>query len=284
VVVALQARDGTRNAASLCTDIVRSYPGVRAFIMSGIAGGIPSPRSALQRIQLGDIVVATKGIVDYDHVRTVDGADTLRQSVTGISAALLRADHELEAKSLAGQEPWRALLEDAETRAEIFRRPPGHTDPMRQRAADVTSHEPERQDGPHIHRGAIGSADRLLRDATLRDALASRYGIAAVEMEGSGIAVGADLHERSWFVVRGVADYCDNVKNDAWHPYAALASAVYVRALLAECHPFASVPVRPAAKTEGLHAIVDGLLSLQPGFTSWGWFRPASTSPAAKTP
>jgi hypothetical protein len=57
-------------------------------------------------------------------------------------------------------------------------------------------------------------------------------------MESSGLEVAADLHGRRWFVVRGVADHCDNAsKNDIWHRYASLAAASYVRALLAECRP-----------------------------------------------
>jgi hypothetical protein len=58
-------------------------------------------------------------------------------------------------------------------------------------------------------------------------------------MEASGVAVGADLHSTHWFVVRGVVDYCDDNKNQLWHPYASLAAAAYVRALLEQCRSFA---------------------------------------------
>ena len=34
------------------------------------------------------------------------------------------------------------------------------------------------------------------------------------------------------FFLRGICDYCDANKNDLWQPYAALAAAAYVRALL----------------------------------------------------
>jgi nucleoside phosphorylase len=279
VVVALQTDDGTRNAAAICAHMARSFPGMGTFIMCGIAGGFPAPGDPQRHVRLGDVVVATKGIVDYDHVRTVDGVDTLRRPVEGLSKALLRADHELEMLQLDGEEPWRAPLARAIAHAQRFRRPGAQTD--RLVTADGPVEHPDRRASghplgwPRVHRAAVGSADRLLRDAARRDALASRYNIRAVEMEGSGIAVGADLDDRRWFMVRGVADYCDDrTKNDAWHPYAAVAAAAYVRALLARTHPARErgsdpAPVasrEPARRTEAADRfgdIVDAVLSLR---------------------
>src|SRR5262249_52882952 len=83
-----------------------------------------------------------------------------------------------------------------------------------------------------IHYGAIGSSDQLVRDELWRNELARRYYIRAVEMEASGIAAGATLRGASWFVVRGIADYCDLQKNNRWHAYASFVAAAYMRALL----------------------------------------------------
>ncbi|MEN3613727.1 hypothetical protein AAH979_29780 [Plantactinospora sp. ZYX-F-223] len=272
VVTAVQTEDGTRNAAAICADMARSFPGLGTFVMCGIAGGVPAPHQPDRHVRLGDIVVATKGVVDYDHVWTVDGTDTLRRSVQQPSKALLRADRELEMKELTGELPWGALLDTAQARAAWFRRPAEETDPLA-RQEPVESRPGTRAEwpvgSPRVHRAAVGSADRLLRDAARRDALAGRHQIRAVEMEGSGVAVAADLHERQWFMVRGVADYCDNrTKNDVWHPYAALGAAAYVRALLAETAPFGSEDGRPAGpaanglQPNGLQVIVDALLSV----------------------
>src|SRR5262249_43780784 len=267
VVVALQAQDGTLDAASICANMARSFPELRVFVMSGIAGGIPAPQEPSRHVRLGDIVVAAKGVIDYGHVRTVDGVDALRRPVDGPSKALLRADLELQMKELSGEEPWRDMLREVEAKAERFRRPPDDTD-LLVIAGRLAHHPSLGQSGhevgwPRVHRGAVASANRLLRDAAKRDALASQYDdVRAVEMEGSGIAIGADLHGREWFMVRGIADYCDNLtKTDVWRRYAALAAATYVRALLAECQPFSETAGRPAAAA-GLPAIVDALLSL----------------------
>ncbi|GAA3731535.1 hypothetical protein GCM10022225_11760 [Plantactinospora mayteni] len=267
VVTAVQAEDGTRNAAAICADMARSFPGLGTFVMCGIAGGVPALHQPDRDVRLGDIVVATKGVVDYDHVWTVDGSDTLRRSVQQPSKALIRADRELEMRELTGELPWAALLGTAQGRTAGFRRPAEETDPLRPQESVESRPDirPEWPVGsPRVHRGAVGSADRLLRDAARRDALAGRHRIRAVEMEGSGVAVAADLHERQWFMVRGVADYCDNrTKNDVWHPYAALAAAAYVRALLAEAAPFGPDDRRPAGPAaNGLQTVVDALLSV----------------------
>src|SRR5262249_4475507 len=173
VVVATQVQDGTRNAAAICTNMARSFPSLRCIVMSGIAAGVPAPRAPERHVRLGDIVSATGGVVDYDHVRPVDGTDRGGRRREGLSKALLRADRGVETNELAGNRPWLELIDG--TRRPVppdFARPPGATG------------------WPRVHRGAIGSADRLLRDARKRDEIAARYGGRAVEMEGSGIAVG----------------------------------------------------------------------------------------------
>ena len=266
-VVALQTREGTRGAASTCTDMLRSFPGIRVFIMCGIAGGIPAPHDPQRDVRLGDVVVATDGVVDFGHVRRVDGAESLRRSAFGISAALLRADRELQVLELGGDEPWRAHLDAAAASNDRFRRPSAEADPLHTETASL------RIDGsgsvsaasrrPRVWRGAVGSSDVLLRDVVFRDRLAMQYKVIAVEMEGAGIAAAAEMHDRHWFDVRGVSDYCDNrTKNDAWHHYAALAAAAYVRGLLAACPPLGGSESTPRSPGTGLQAIVDALLEL----------------------
>ena len=54
----------------------------------------------------------------------------------------------------------------------------------------------------------------------------------AVEMEGSGIADAAWVAGQHYLVIRGICDYCDDKKNDAWQGYAAVAAAAYARVVI----------------------------------------------------
>ena len=87
-------------------------------------------------------------------------------------------------------------------------------------------------DQPRVFLGTIGSADRVLKNPILRDALRDKYGVKAIEMEGSGVADATWQLERGYLVVRGICDYCDSKKNDVWQEYAAAVAAAYARGLL----------------------------------------------------
>ena len=244
VVVTIMSRDSTRNAAAVCTDLIRSFPSVRCVIMAGIAGGIPSRKSPGRHVRLGDIVVATKGIVDYRHVVQLDGRAIPRRDVDDMSQELCRAANELAAKNFEGVRPLDTLLNvRGNPKMKNFARPPESTDILYIRG-ERAEHPARKLSGHHrgkpkVHHGAIGSADMLLRDEVLRDQIARDYGVVAVEMEGSGIAVGSAIHGKQWFMVRGISDYCENAgKSDEWQAYASLAAAAYVRALLEACDPF----------------------------------------------
>lgn len=219
VVATVLPHDGNRSAAVVATDVLRSFPTIRCLIFSGIAGGVPGAGPSGESIRLGDVLVAVDGIVDYDHTWTVDGQEQPRRHLQGLSADMLRAVQALRA---AHQDP------GVPVKRELDR----VKDPRFARPAQSAANP-----GPSVHFGAIGCAERVLRDAARRDQLAREYGIKGVEMEASGLAVGASLRGVPWFVVRGVADYCDNLKDDTWRDYASLTAAAFVAVLLGHCRP-----------------------------------------------
>ncbi|MEU8080302.1 hypothetical protein AB0B31_33205 [Catellatospora citrea] len=257
VALTMLAHDGTRSAAAACTNLLATFPSIRCVLMLGIAGGIPRADDPRRRLRLGDIVVATEGLVDYGHVRAVDGANVLRRNIDNPSAALLAADRVLHAGEPDGQRPWEAWLGSGPALPARFARPPEGTDPLAGLPQQPADDAQRRDRFPRVHRGRVGSADVLLRDAVMRDRLAETHGICAVEMEGAGIAAAAALRSVSWFMVRGIVDYCDGTKDDAWHPYAALAAAAYTRALLAQCDPPAetAVAAAPEAALDHRHVL-----------------------------
>lgn len=258
VALVQMPEDNTRNAAATCTELLRTFQGIRCVLMVGIAGGVPAPRQPVRHVRLGDVVVAIGGIVDYGHVRQVDGADVVRRSVDGMCVDLVRAVNLLRQGEIEGRpSTWGRLAPEPDLPLANFTRPPDHTDrlvisgePMQHPDPALTGHRPG---WPKAHYGPIGSGDVLMRDARRRDELAERYGILAVEMEGSGIAAGARLRGVQWFMVRGISDYCDEEKNDRWQRYASLMAASYTRTVLSLCRPF---PSWPAAPRSGVLALV----------------------------
>ncbi len=222
VVTTVLPHDGNRSAAAVVTDVLRSFPTIRCVIFCGIAGGCPCSPWLKTDLKLGDVLVAVDGVVDYDHTYLVDGKESLRRNLQGISADMLRAVQELRA---AYPDPSLSLRQELDRVA----------DPRFAMPSPIDGHG--RLDGPKVHFGAIGSADRLLRDVSRRDQLARSHGILGVEMEASGLAVGASLRGVPWFVVRGVADYSSSLKNDVWHEYASLTSAAFLAVLLRHCRP-----------------------------------------------
>jgi nucleoside phosphorylase len=90
----------------------------------------------------------------------------------------------------------------------------------------------ERNDQPVVHNGGIGTADTLQKNPNARDELRDNYRVKAIEMEAGGMQNAAWAHDRSIMVVRGICDYCDSFKNDAWQNYAAAAAAAFTKALI----------------------------------------------------
>lgn len=80
---------------------------------------------------------------------------------------------------------------------------------------------------PAIHYGIIASANQVVKDARVRDDLRDQFGALCVEMEAAGL-----MNHFPCLVIRGVCDYADSHKNDAWHPYAAMTAAAYAKEFL----------------------------------------------------
>jgi nucleoside phosphorylase len=247
VILLLSADVGTHAAADACGSLVAAFPSVNAIVMAGIAAGVPQPRYPDRHVRLGDVVVATSGIVDYRHVVQGVQGDELRQPFPRPSALLSRADRMLEVDEYAGKRPWEKGLE-LSGRDDLlgFRRPADETDVLRDHldAERVIPHPARRLSGhrrglPKVHRGRIGSADVSMRSPEERDVLAARYGLLAFEMEGAGIGNGSFLNGLGWFMVRGISDYGDGYASTQWRRYASVVAAAYVRSLFETTAPTA---------------------------------------------
>lgn len=242
VVVTMLGETGTNAAADGCANLVRSFGSVDCVLMVGIAAGVPNSARPREHVRLGDIVVATWGVVDYDHVVETPDGTSLRQSHPRPSPLLGHAAKLLQADERMGRRPWNEHLATAVAALPEFARPDPDTDVLYGADDRVLAHPDlalsgHRPGEPKVHHGRIGSADRSLRNQRGRDDLAGRHQLRAVEMEGTGVGKSAFAGGREWFVVRGVSDYADRQLTMGWRDYAALVAAAYTRALLGVVPP-----------------------------------------------
>ena len=245
VVLTLLTETGTNWAATAVANMLRSFESVDQVLMVGIAAGVPAPQDPHRHVRLGDIVVATWGIVDYDHVVDRPCGVTLRQGFPQPSALLAHRVKGLAAGALQGRRPWEDELATLLRRLPDFARPGPATDRLYRRhgAKERQVRHPDpaisghRPGMPKVHEGRIGSANRSLRNAARRDELAREFDLRAIEMEGSGIGSSAFASGRDWLVIRGISDYGDQRLGRLWRPYASAVAAAYTRALLRRCPP-----------------------------------------------
>jgi nucleoside phosphorylase len=248
IVLTQTGATGTSAAADAATNLTRSFPTVRCLIMTGIAAGVPNPHEPQRHVRLGDIVLATWGIVDYEHVVIRDGFDVeLRETFPRPWHYLCRLADRLEADEEAGHRPWEQWLDTSHNPALTgYSRPPDDADQLTSHPTGANCRHPRRSASGHrpgwpkVHQGRIGSANISLRDGRVRDQLANQHNLRAFEMEGAGVGASAFLNDRHWFMIRGISDYADNTYDTRWRKYAALAAAAYLRTLLEASQPMTS--------------------------------------------
>src|SRR5216683_442444 len=244
VVLTMLGETGNDAAANACASLVRSFGSVGYVLMVGIAAGVPDPRRPDRHVRLGDVVVASWGIAEYDSVTDEAGGPVSRRTFPSPSSMLGRHAKMLEANELEGRRPWEEWLVYATGAFPMFGRPPAGSDvlyasddaeqPVPHPDAALSGHRPG---WPKVHYGVIGSGDRSLRSARKRDELAAAHDVLAIEMEGKGIGNTGFSVGVEWLVIRGISDYGDHRASRVWRGYASLAAAAYTRALLAECPP-----------------------------------------------
>ncbi|KAM0364012.1 hypothetical protein ACHAO7_010147 [Fusarium culmorum] len=251
---------GISSAACVARDLLHSFSNVRIGLMVGIGGGAPSKRND---IRLGDIVVgATRGVkgsvIHYDYGKAIQNQPLhmtgfMNQAPPILRAAVsgLHSHYEVNGHTI------KETIEKAFTKKPRLRKkykmPSYDNDRLYQsnithpvdlegtcaehcgNNESVLITRPRRtaeDDDPAIHYGLIASADKLMKDATIRDSLARDHGFFCFEMEAAGL-----MNHFPCLVIRGICDYADTHKNDQWQGYAAMVAAAYAKDLLLHIVP-----------------------------------------------
>jgi nucleoside phosphorylase len=283
VVVAclLKGKYGLTPAASVAKDMLRSFPSIRFGMMVGIGGGAPSLK---HDIRLGDVVVSspvgrTGGVIYYEFGKTIQNQKFERTGALDAPPLMLLtalnvigARHERKGHRIA--ESVIRMVERNPRLRKKYQRPPPETDRLYNSSFihPDPNHACEKvcgantaqliqrnkrtadEDDPSVYYGLIASADRLMKDAQVRDTLARDEGVLCFEMEAAGL-----IDHFPCVVIRGICDYSDTHKNDMWQGYAAAVAAAYAKELL---------DVIPAAELSSIHDTV---------LTAHSYANPAST-------
>jgi nucleoside phosphorylase len=247
VLVTQLGESGNSRSATAVANVARSFDTVRCIVLTGIGSGVPRPAEPWRHVRLGDVVVASRGLVDLDSVDQHEDGPHGRPGPTHPPELLLESVTALRADAELGLRPWEDWLGRVTMALVQYWRPDPTSDVLHDADGGIVAHPPA-ADGwpagmPMVHHGLVGSSDQRIRSARVRDALTSgRAGrdLLALESAGRGVGTAAATHDLGWLVVLGIGDYADGDEATTWHRYAAAAAAGYVAALLG-----ATAPLRP---------------------------------------
>lgn len=235
-VVLSLAGKGNNKAAIRATSLLHDFPTVDEIFMVGIAAGVPNPGKPADHVRLGDVVVSDEmGVLQYDMIKERTGEREYTPLPRPPSADWTRLIQDELAAMPKIPAYWGYL--DSMLAASGSARP--RTDKLNdspwasRKAAIRNPRDKERAPGrPKLHSGPIGSANTVLKNASVRNVLRDKFKLRAVEMEGSGIADAAWDQGKGYMIVRGICDYANDRKADDWHVYAAFAAAAFTRQMI----------------------------------------------------
>lgn len=254
---------GTGSAGALASQTKAFFPNLWFGLLVGVAAGLPNLSTVPARdIRLGDVLVGlgdndNPGLFPYDLGKeTKDGFQPLRTGYTlALTAPIVRAaigsiklDTPNEIQHFL---PYYKTISKKEHASGNFTDPGQDHDILHifhKEALDSVADRIQRPDTrrTRVWYGAIGSGNKLLKNAQKRNELRDKYGLIGLEMEAAGI-----MNIIPVGVIRGVCDYGDEYKNKDWQPYAAAMAAAYARALLDEIAPRAIEYIKPAIVAKG---------------------------------
>ena len=235
--------------------MLRSFEAIWIELMVGIGGGAPSAQHDiwLSDIMVGSPTEATEGVIHYKfgkaiQEKTFEHTGTLNAPLKVLLNALLKVSALHERKGHWIDETVSEMIKkNARLKAKYTR--PGdeegrlfeasyvHVERDQPCAHSCNSSMPPlirweewgmNHDNLAVHCGLIALADKLMKDATVRDSLIKQYNVLCFEMEAAGLM---DNFPR--VIIWGICDYSDTHKNDMWQGYAA-AAAAYAKGLLNE--------------------------------------------------
>lgn len=261
VLACLPGTQGKGSAATVATNLARTFPAIKLRFLVGIGGGVPSKD---HDIRLGDVVVSMPsgeygGVVQYDLGKKTDYGFVLKGFLQAPPPLLrsavetMRSDHLVSDNRI---EEFISQMLQKGRRLSDYQQPSTKTDILFSKGYSHEFNEPtcDRCDrervvtrnvrqfpGPEIHYGLIASGDTVMRSSST-NAASYLEDVLCFEMEAAGL-----MTEYSCLVIRGISDYADSHKNDKWQCYAAATAAACTKELLSYLQPNENVSAAAAS-------------------------------------
>lgn len=254
--------DGTSTAAIVAQNMMRTFPQIRVGLLVGIGGGIPHLEKGID-IRLGDVVVSHPdgeygGVIEYAKGKLEESKDgsgpsfVRKGSLNKPPPSLLYALNLLKAQHDADDSMIPIYLKEMLERKPKMKKtgyvfPGTDQDRLFSRSDGTGDYTeiirlPRDNCEPLVHYGSIASGNFVVKDANIRDVLRDKHGAICVEMEAAGL-----IEAFPCLVIRGICDYADSFKNNAWRRYAATTAAAYAKEFLLYVSP-QQVHQSPAAR------------------------------------
>ncbi|XP_070166946.1 uncharacterized protein [Polyergus mexicanus] len=258
-------REAMTAAGNTITRLLGTFQKVDFVFLVGVGGGVPHYTDYNKHVRLGDVVISHP--MPYSNKYTYIYCESAKMNENGnyhfetkeycppnLGLQEIAASLKKEAENEAFP-PWQKYtkegLENLINQSEHdFNAPSPESDKLYmaigERDVIEVSHPIAPQDSVNkridgcsrIHLAPVASGRQIARDDQLRQKFASRFGALAFDAEMDAVVESILGNCRENFVViRGIADYKDGTRIKEWQPYAALAAASVMKAIICVMDP-----------------------------------------------
>ncbi|XP_067208714.1 uncharacterized protein [Linepithema humile] len=258
-------REAMTAAGNTTTRLLGTFQKVDFVFLVGVGGGVPHYTDYNKHVRLGDVVISHPTPLNnkYTYVYCESAKmnengnyhfETKEYCPPNLSLQEIAATLMKQAENEATP-PWQTYmkegLENLVNQSEHdFNAPPPDSDKLYmaigERDVIEVSHPIAPQDSinkrangcSRIHLAPVASGRQIARDDQLRQKFASRFGALAFDAEMDAVVESILGNCRENFaVIRGIADYKDGTRIKEWQPYAALAAASVMKAIICAMDP-----------------------------------------------
>ncbi|CAH0553926.1 unnamed protein product [Brassicogethes aeneus] len=253
-------REAMTAAGNTTTRLLGTFQKVDYVFLVGVGGGVPHYTDYNKHVRLGDVVIScpTKNKYVYlycENATAKEGGFDFEIKPYGPQnlnlqriAEQLKSNAETSGNGASSPPPWLNYLRDGlsvlGSNESDFQAPSADTDKLfmsigEKDLIEVSHPVPQdkslkRLEGcPRLHLSPIASGRQVVKDDRLRQQFAAQVGALAFDCEFDAVIESVLGNCKDSFVcIRGISDYKDGTRRKEWQPFASLAAAAVMKALI----------------------------------------------------